>query len=134
MHALFVGDEPEAEELAWFGGALVDGAVEGFFKRRYVDFDAADLRAVGAVRGFGVLPKPTCAALQASRPSPAAGLIVIPSRQGDHRALQGRGRQALRRFVLGNRQLGVEAGRRGGFGVGRDRGEARVRSRVCRSR
>ena len=49
VHALFVGDDPEAEEMPGLGGALVDGAVQGLFERRDLGFDRADLRRLGAV-------------------------------------------------------------------------------------
>ena len=124
VHALFVGDEPEAEELAFFGGALVDGAVERFFEAGTSTSGDADLRCVGAVRGFGGLEADLCGAA-ALKAVTGRGVDRHPSRQTDDRALHGRGRLPWG-FRPAGCELGVEARRRRGFRVGRDRGEARV--------
>ena len=114
VDALFVGHQPEAEEVARFGGALVDRTVQGVFEGGYVEVDRADLRCSGAVGSF-VLANTRLVGAARFEARSRGGVDRYPLGQGNRRRAQGRGRKALGSFVLGYFKRRVEAAGRSGF-------------------
>ena len=78
VHALFIGHEPETKKVSGFRRPQVDRAMKRLFQCGNLQFNRTDLGRVGAAGGAAV-PNPTCSAVHACCPSPAAGFTVRPS-------------------------------------------------------
>ena len=135
VQAEVIGDDPDAEGMAGFGLAQVDRAFQVAFEHRDVEFGRGELGGVGALGGFGVLPKPTCGgASRSPRPSAAPVLIASPGGQVDPHVADLGGFEHFHAFGGGQLDRHVEAGRRGGAVRGRLQLQGSGRRGGCRSR
>src|SRR3954451_7900555 len=107
MSTEFIGNNPDAEEVSRFGGALVDGALQGVFEPYDVEFHATELGRIGTPRrSWGkVAGLSGIAGAEAVR---CARVQRHPFRQNHVRVPHVGGGQASRGFVLGNLEVYVQ--------------------------